>query len=91
MRGWSWGVWSDQTYKSTPVRGQWICSVIFAMTQFWGGHMCLPAICLPSQSVIVGEVGHCVVVLCWQVVDVGVLRTGPVEAAVLVYSSVGHL
>ena len=51
----------------------------------------LPAISLPAQSVVVGEVGRCVGVLWWADGSVGVLLTGPVAAVVRVYSSVSHL
>jgi len=49
------------------------------------------AISLPSQSVIVGEVGQCVGVRWRADGGVGVLRTGPVAAGVRVSSSVSHL
>jgi hypothetical protein len=57
-----------------------------------GGAVCWwQAIGLPSQSVIVGEVGRCVGVR-WRAGDgMGVLLMGPVAADVRVYSSVGHL
>ena len=57
-----------------------------------GGVVCWwPAISLPAQSVIVGEVGQFVGVRWRTVVCVDVLRSGPVAAVVLVYSSVSHL
>ena len=57
-----------------------------------GGAVCWrPAISLPVQSVVVGEVGRCVGVR-WRADScVGVLRTGSVAAGVRVYSSVSHL
>ena len=45
-----------------------------------------PAISLPAQSVVVGEVGRCVGVRWRAGGSVGVLRTGPVAAGVRVYS-----
>ncbi len=57
-----------------------------------GGAVCWrPAISLPTQSVIIGEVGSCVGVRWRAGGGVGVLRTGPVAAGVRVYSSVSHL
>jgi hypothetical protein len=50
-----------------------------------------PAISLPTQSIVVGEVGRCMGVLWRADGGVGVLRTGPVAAGVRVYSSVSHL
>ena len=47
-----------------------------------------PVISLPSQSVVVGEVGRCVGVLWRAGVCVGVLRTGPIATGVRVYTSV---
>ena len=57
-----------------------------------GGAVCWRrATSLPAQSVVVGEVGRCVGVRWRAGGGVGVLRTGPVAAAVRVYSSVSHL
>ena len=50
-----------------------------------------PAISLPEQSVVVGEVGRCVGVRWREDVGLGVLRTGPVAAGVRVFSRVSHL
>ena len=49
------------------------------------------AIILEAKSVVVGEVGLCVGVLWLAGVVVGILRTGPIAAGVLVYNRVGHL
>ncbi len=57
-----------------------------------GGAVCWrPAISLPAQSVVVGEVGRCVGVPWRADGGVGVLRKGPVAAGMRVYISVGHL
>jgi hypothetical protein len=57
-----------------------------------GGDVCWrPVNDLPTQSVVVGEVGRCVVVRWRAGGGVDVLRMGPVAADVRVYSSVGHL
>jgi hypothetical protein len=56
-----------------------------------GGVCWRPAIGLPAQSVVVGEVGRCLGVRWRAGRGLGVLRTGPVAAGVRVYSSVGHL
>ena len=62
----------------------WIRGGVFAEAHMCGG-VFAAAICLPSQSVLVIEVGCCLGVWCQTGGDVGVLRTGPVEADVLVY------
>ena len=64
----------------------------FAVTQLWGGAVCCqPVICLPTKSVVVGEVGQYVGVQWVTGVGVVVLQTGPSAAGMLVYSSVSHL
>jgi hypothetical protein len=62
------------------------CDVAVGGAVYWR-----PAISLPAQSIVVGEVGRCVGVRWRADVCVGVLQTGPVAAGVRVYSSVSHL
>ena len=62
----------------------WIRSGVFAAAWLWGAVCRLPAINLPVQSVVVGEVGRCVGVR-WRAGGcVGNLRTGPIAAGVRV-------
>ncbi len=81
---WVWGVWTGPGLV-------WMICVVFAVVLLWGAVCWRPAISLPAQSVVVGEVGLCVGVRWRADVCVGVLQTGPVAAGVRVYSSVSHL
>ena len=77
-------------WTSLPIM-VWMGCDVFAATLLGGAVCWRPAISLPAQSVVVGEVGHCVEVRWLAVGSVVVLRTGPVAAGVRVYSSVNHL
>ena len=77
--------------ESGRTLGWCACTVAPLLRHCCGGDVCWrPAISLPAQSNVVGEVGRCEGVR-WREVGVGVLRTGPVAAGVRVYISVGHL
>ncbi len=71
-----WGVWSGPGLV-------WMNGGVFAASQFCGGAVCWQqAICLPTQSVVVGEVGRCVGVRWRAGCCEGVLRTDQLQQAI---------
>ena len=93
LAGWCGRLWAGSGcggFGRAPGWCGWAVSSL--LLRCCGGAVCWrPVISLPAQSVIVGEVGQFVGVRWRTVVCVDVLRSGPVAAVVLVYSSVSHL
>jgi hypothetical protein len=94
LAGWWRRLWAGSGFGGSG-RAPGLCGwdVASLLRRFCGGAVCWrPAISLPAQSVVVGEVGRCVGVRWRAGGGVGVLWTlGPVAAGVRVYSSVSHL
>jgi len=93
LAGWWWQLWAGSGcggFGRAPGWCGWAVSSLLG--RCCEGAVCWrPAISLPSQSVVVGEVGRCVGVRWWAGGGVRALRTGPVAAGMRVYSSVSHL
>jgi hypothetical protein len=93
LAGWWRRLWAGSGCGGSGRAPGWCgWAVASLLRRFCGGAVCWrPAISLPAQSVVVGEVGRSVGMRWRAGGGVGVLRTGPVAAGVRVYSSVSHL